>query len=33
MRDHRLTESEIAEPRAAHRGTRNVREAYRIDAA
>lgn len=32
MRDYRLTKREIAELRAAHRGTRDVREAYRINA-
>jgi transposase len=32
MPDYRLTDREIAELRAAHRATRNVREAYRINA-
>jgi transposase len=32
MHDYRLDKQELAELRAAHRGTRNVREAYRINA-
>jgi transposase len=32
MHDYRLDKPELAELRAAHRGTRNVREAYRINA-
>lgn len=32
MRDYRLTDQELAELRAAHRATRDVREAYRINA-
>lgn len=32
MRDYRLTEQEIADLRGAHRATRDVREAYRINA-
>jgi len=32
MQDYRLKKEELAELRAAHRGTRNVREAYRINA-
>lgn len=32
MRDYRLTSQEIADLRAAHRATRDVREAYRINA-
>lgn len=32
MHDYRLDQQNLAELRAAHRGTRNVREAYRINA-
>jgi transposase len=32
MRDYRLTQQQIAALRAAHRATRDVREAYRINA-
>jgi hypothetical protein len=32
MRNCRLSESELAELRAAHRGARHVRRAYRINA-
>ena len=32
MRDYRLTNQEIADLRAAHRATRDAREAYRINA-
>ena len=32
MHDYRLDQQELAELRAAHRGTRNAREAYRINA-
>lgn len=32
MHDYRLDKQELAELRAAHRGTRSVREAYRINA-
>jgi transposase len=32
MHDYRRDKQELAELRAAHRGTRNVREAYRINA-
>ncbi|UHD16242.1 hypothetical protein [Thiocapsa bogorovii] len=32
MQDYRLSLTEIVELRAAHRATREVREAYRINA-
>lgn len=32
MRDYRLTKEELADLRAAHRATREVREAYRLNA-
>jgi transposase len=32
MHDYRLDQQKLSELRAAHRGTRNVREAYRINA-
>jgi hypothetical protein len=32
MRNHRITKQQLADLRGAHRATRDVREAYRINA-